>query len=339
MLNNCNDDYEKIRKKLEEEYKKCKYCYIQGPKGDKGDQGPKGECGPATIKVGTTETTEPKTNAMVENVGTNENVILNFKIPRGVDGDKIIIGKTQTLDANARAKVVDTHVGNFHTLDFYIPQGFDGANGERGPKGDDGKSEAIAITGTKTLEPNEEAKVEDNFDGTTHNLTISIPRGHTGEPGKNGDIGPAGPQGPSGVALLDAYASLYEDNGNSYTLRPNVSNQVELSKTSQSKNVDTTFTHSIKIKNEGIYKIDYFFSATSSAVTDISLEVRKNNTTIPGTKIIKKVNAQEYVSFYGNIIVDINAQEIIDLAVTSTQQVTLTPGDETISYLTLMKID
>ena len=30
-----------------------------------------------------TETVEPSENAKVENVGTNEDIILNFKIPRG----------------------------------------------------------------------------------------------------------------------------------------------------------------------------------------------------------------------------------------------------------------
>lgn len=132
---NYNDNYEKIKKRIEEESKKYKMCYIQGPTGPRGDigpTGPKGEDGPTTIEVGTTETGEPNTEAIVKNVGTNKNVILNFVIPKGVagdNGDKIIIGKTETLDANAKAKVIDTLVGNVHTLDFYIPQGFDGING------------------------------------------------------------------------------------------------------------------------------------------------------------------------------------------------------------------
>lgn len=28
---NCNDDYKKIRKKINEEQKKYKFCYVQGP--------------------------------------------------------------------------------------------------------------------------------------------------------------------------------------------------------------------------------------------------------------------------------------------------------------------
>ena len=84
---NYNDNYEKIKKRIEEESKKYKMCYIQGPTGPRGDigpTGPKGEDGPTTIEVGTTETGEPNTEAIVKNVGTNKNVILNFVIPKGV---------------------------------------------------------------------------------------------------------------------------------------------------------------------------------------------------------------------------------------------------------------
>lgn len=86
-MNNCND-YERIRKKIEEERKKYKFCYIQGPtgpKGAKGDAGPQGEKGergipgPTSIDVGFTETIDSFENAKVENVGTNEDVILNLK--------------------------------------------------------------------------------------------------------------------------------------------------------------------------------------------------------------------------------------------------------------------
>ena len=48
--------------------------------------GPTGPQGPASITVGVTTTTDPGTNASVTNVGTDDNVILNFNIPRGETG-------------------------------------------------------------------------------------------------------------------------------------------------------------------------------------------------------------------------------------------------------------
>lgn len=78
MNNNCFDN--KIKKILD-----CgKQCncipVIVGPTGPTGPQGP------ASIAVGVTTTTDPGTNASVTNVGTNDNVILNFNIPKGETG-------------------------------------------------------------------------------------------------------------------------------------------------------------------------------------------------------------------------------------------------------------
>ncbi len=84
MNNNCFDN--KIKKILD-----CgKHCncipVIVGPTGPTGPTGPAGPQGPASIAVGVTTTTDPGTNASVTNVGTNDNVILNFNIPRGETG-------------------------------------------------------------------------------------------------------------------------------------------------------------------------------------------------------------------------------------------------------------
>lgn len=94
------------------------------------------------------------------------------------------------------------------------------------------------------------AEIKDEFTDNTHYLTFLIPKG---------DKGDIGPHGLVGTAILDSYASLYEDNGNSYMLVTNTPNQVELSKNSQIKNMDISFTNTVKVLNEGIYKIDYFF--------------------------------------------------------------------------------
>lgn len=56
-----------------------------GAKGDPGEQGPAGES--ATVTVGETVTGEPGTDAKVENIGTEQNAILKFTIPKGEKGD------------------------------------------------------------------------------------------------------------------------------------------------------------------------------------------------------------------------------------------------------------
>lgn len=65
---------------------------ITGATGPQGEQGEQGVAG--TVAVGTTATGATGTDAEVENVGTPENAILNFTIPRGEQGEQGIQGET-----------------------------------------------------------------------------------------------------------------------------------------------------------------------------------------------------------------------------------------------------
>lgn len=58
---------------------------IKGVKGDDGEKGDKGDTA-LTVTVGTTTTGEAGTQAKVQNVGTNTDLVLNFTIPRGANG-------------------------------------------------------------------------------------------------------------------------------------------------------------------------------------------------------------------------------------------------------------
>lgn len=86
------------------------------PKGEKGDAGPQGERGadgPTTVEVGLTETGDASTEALVTNVGTNKDVVLNFRIPRGEVGPEGLQGPQG-------------------------PKGDAGPKGDKGEKGDTG---------------------------------------------------------------------------------------------------------------------------------------------------------------------------------------------------------
>ena len=132
MNNNCYDN--KIKKILEEG-KKCNCTpIIVGP------TGPTGPAGAATITVGTTTTTDPGTDATVTNSGTNENVILNFTIPRGEDGATgptgprgeegaqgatpvLTIGTISTGARGTQAAATITGDAPNYVLNLTIPQG------------------------------------------------------------------------------------------------------------------------------------------------------------------------------------------------------------------------
>ncbi len=154
----------------------CNYQGYIGP------TGPTGPMGPASISVGTTTIGEPGTNPIVTNVGTNENVILDFVIPQGPIGLQGIAGP-EGLPG---------------------PTGPEGQIGPTGPMGLPGPPVNIVIGDVVTGESASSVSVTDTGNGNLHVLNFDIPRG---EPGP---IGPTGPTGPSGtsVTILGSYATL-----------------------------------------------------------------------------------------------------------------------------------
>lgn len=173
---------------------KKKFCYILGPTGPMGPTGPAGKNGPTTITVGKTETIDAGMNASVDNIGTDKDVILDFKIPRGEKGisgvsDTIEFRNTITGLPGTSAMVTDTTGSPHHIIDFTIPQGIKGDKGEKGDKGDkgdNGVSEAISIGLTETIDAGEDAMVQDDFENLVHHLTFYIPKGEKGEQGPIG---------------------------------------------------------------------------------------------------------------------------------------------------------
>ena len=91
----------------------------EGPKGDTGLTGPKGDKGDAaaTIAVQSTTTGLPGTNAAVTNSGTTSDVLLNFTIPRGVQGEP---GPVGPAGQNANIDPLDNRISlNLATSSAY----------------------------------------------------------------------------------------------------------------------------------------------------------------------------------------------------------------------------
>lgn len=196
------------------------------PKGDKGDKGDN-----ATIAIGTVTTLEPSQNATVQNTGSDTNAVLSFGIPKGDKGDKgdigpqgiqgtkgdnatINIGEVTTLDPGQEATVINTGTETNAVLSFGIPKGEKGDTGDTGPqgdigdtgpqgdKGDPGDNATIAIGTVTTLEPDQEATVQNTGTETNAVLAFGIPKGETGA------TDPQGPQGAPGVNLNVLHADI-----------------------------------------------------------------------------------------------------------------------------------
>ena len=183
MNNNCFDN--KIKKILD-----CgKQCnctpIIVGPTGPTGPQGP------ASIAVGVTTTTDPGTNASVTNVGTDDNVILNFNIPRGetgpigpqgIPGTEGPTGPTGPTGPQGLQGLQGIQ-GPTGPTGPTGPQGLQGLQGIQGPTGPTGPAGPTAIetygrkyntsTDNISLETNVAQNIPLGNNGPTNNITTA----------------------------------------------------------------------------------------------------------------------------------------------------------------------
>ena len=191
------------------------------------------------------------------------------------------------------------------------PQGIQGVRGETGPAGVEGPAGAQGVEG---------------------------PTGPTGPTGPQGPQGIQGNQGPAGTPAVTAYSYKFENGTEEYALTQDTAKQVLLSENGPNNNVNNANANTFTITTPGIYKIDYFLLGSSSVQANMTLSVRQNNTAINGSEIIKAFQANQENSINGSILANLNNGDVIDLSVTSSATASLTPGDDTNAYLTLLKI-
>lgn len=111
---------------------------------------------------------------------------------KGEPGDNatINVGAVTTLEPGQEATVINTGSETNAVLAFGIPKG---DKGDKGDKGETGDNATIAIGTVTTLEPDQEATVQNTGTETNAVLAFGIPKG------VQGDTGPQGPQGVPGV--------------------------------------------------------------------------------------------------------------------------------------------
>lgn len=372
LLGNCNDDYKKIRKKINEEQKKYKFCYVQGPTGPKGERGIPG---PVSVDVGVTETVEPYENAKVENEGTNEDVILHFKIPRGkqgiegkigpqgipgpkgdkgdkgdigpqgIKGDKgdqgpatIQIGNIETVDSKKEAEVINVGTLVDVVLDFKIPKGEKGDKGDEGPRGlpgEIGRTEHIAIDETETLEPGEPATVMDTFENWVHHLAFSIPKGEKGDVGEKG---PQGPAGPPGKEFISSYGIRYSMSDTQINLPQATDTVIPLPEKGTAFLTEYPDDNSIKIKENGVYLVSYLLCGATNEECSLTMSVRANNILQPATSATSEFSAQIINSISGTTILSLQTNDLITLNIKPSKTVTMRFNGSTNAMLSVTKI-
>ena len=408
MYNYCDKGYDNTNKKIDDFLKKHPYCYIQGPTGPKGETGAKGDrgdIGPATIKVGTTETVSELENAIVSNSGTEKDVILDFKIPRGEKGEKgdigiqgikgekgdkgdigpqgvkgdrgdvgpatIKVGTTETVSELENAIVSNSGTEKDVILDFKIPRGEKGEIGPRGLPGEIGRTEHIAIDETETIEPGEPAQVMDTFEDWVHHLSFLIPKGEKGEQGPQGQqgeqgpqgqqgeqgpqgqqgeqgpqgqqgeqgiTGPQGPIGPPGPSNITAYGIRYSMSDAQLNLQQAIDTTIPLNEKGVALFTEYPDDNSIKINESGVYLVSYFFTGATNEDCSLTTSIRANNILQPATNTTSEFQAQIINNISGSTIVSLLKDDHITLNIKSSITVNLIFNGSTNAMLSVIKI-
>ena len=381
MYNYCDKGYDNTNKKIDDFSKKHPYCYIQGPTGPKGETGAKGDrgdVGPATIKVGTTETVSELENAIVSNSGTEKDVILDFKIPRGEKGEKgdigiqgikgekgdrgdigpqgvkgdrgdtgpatIKVGTTETVSELENASVSNSGTEKDVILDFKIPRGEKGEIGPRGLPGEIGRTEHIAIDETETIEPGEPAQVMDTFEDWVHHLSFLIPKGEKGEQGPQGQqgeqgiTGPQGPIGPPGPSNITAYGIRYSMSDAKLNLQQAIDTTIPLNEKGVALFTEYPDDNSIKINESGVYLVSYFFTGATNEDCSLTTSIRANNILQPATNTTSEFQAQIINNISGSTIVSLLKDDHITLNIKSSITVNLIFNGSTNAMLSVIKI-
>ena len=296
MNNNCFDN--KIKKNLDCG-KKCNCTpIIVGPTGPTGPQGP------ASIAVGVTTTTDPGTNASVTNVGTDDNVILNFNIPRGETGP---IG----------------------------PQGIPGTEGPTGPTGPQGLQGLQGIQGPTGPTGPQGLQGLQGIQGPTG---PTGPAGPQGLQGLQGIQGPTGPTGPAGPTAIETYGRKYNTSTDNISLETNIAQNIPLGNNGPTNNITTATLNTLTITENGVYLVEYGFSGSSSTNATLTVEVNQNANAISGTSIVKTVTANNNTDFNSSTINSFSVGDEIGLSIKSSTTATITPANGTNAYLNIVRI-
>ena len=274
-----------------------------GPTGPRGVTGPTGPTGPtgATGATGTTGPTGP----------TGINGVTGPTGPTGATGATGIAGPTGPTGING----VTGPTG---------PTGATGADGAIGPTGPTGADGVTGPTGPT---------------GATGADGAIGPTGPTGATGADGAIGPTGPTGADGTANLNAYGGLYNNTPQAINLTLGGTTQLPLPSNMPSQNVTYTPANSITAPVAGVYEINYFTNISAALGTTVTMSVRRNGTAIPDATISRALSVGVGSIYNGSIIIDLNAGDVIDMALSALLAVGVTLGSGVNTTLTIKQIN
>lgn len=332
-------------------------CYIMGPTGPTGPQGLPG----TKIIVESTTTVEAGNSAQVFANEKDNEILLNFVIPKGEmgpTGSQGAIGPEgkQGIPGPTGPQGKKGEKGERGETGPEGKQGIQGAEGPQGPQGIQGIPGPQGAIGPIGPKGDKGEKGDVGPIGPAGPQGEMGPRGLQGEKGEigptgpKGDIGPQGEIGPKGekgdpgisIATLQAYGGKY----NNYTASiPAVKGgwvQMPLPFTMPSINIkeDNEEENALVPEQDGIYEINFFAKLATNKPTELTVIVRQNQVNIPSSVTTKKLNQDVEEIFSGSIIADLKADDVIDMEYSATDEdVMVEFGSGVTARLTIKKID
>lgn len=189
-----------------------------------------------------------------------------------------------------------------------------------GPTGPTGISPSLSIGTVTTGAPGTEASASITGNSPDYVLNLTIP------------------EGPTGPANSGVYGRKYSTAGDTVALETNIAQNLPLGSNGPSSGITTATQNALTITEDGTYKVDYYFSGSSSVNSNLTVEVKQGAVPIGSSSIVKSVTANQINDFVGSTINSFNAGDKISLIITSSAAATISPGSGTNTYLNIVKL-
>ena len=185
-----------------------------------------------------------------------------------------------------------------------------------GPTGPKGEADTIEVRNTITVEPSQDARVIDTYNAGKHILDFEIPRGESSS---------------------KVFGYKYSDVGNIINLTKQVGEIITLNRTGTSSGIDVLDNNHFIILENGIYKIEYYFSGSIANDTAFFTEILRNDEVIDGTTISKDLITNTDSDFYGATVLELEQNDFISLSVRANADTVLTLAPDINAYVIITK--
>lgn len=185
--------------------------------------------------------------------------------------------------------------------------------GPTGPKGD---ADIIEVRNTITVSSTENARVIDNYNSGKHVLDFEIPSGN----------------------FNSVFGYKYSDVGTVLNLTKQKSEVIPLNMIGESAGVDVNENDKFLILEDGVYKIEYYFSGSISNDTAFFTELLQNDNVIDGTTVSKDLITNTDSEFYASTITRLSNGDFITLNVRANSNTVLTLAPDINAYLIITKL-